>query len=262
MTDTTHTPPGAGRPAIVTGASSGIGRATAIALAAAGHPVVLAARRVERCEEIVGGIRDAGGSAVAVHLDLADRGSIATFARAAEDAVGPVDVLVSNAGSVVPTGVLDTDPTAFATEIQVNLLGAQQLVHLLAAGMVERRRGDIVLVTSDVVRRPRPFVASYVAAKWGLEGLGRALQMELQGTGVRTSIVSPGPTESEMGTDWDPDAANRVVADWTRRGLMEGFDVLPADDLAATICTVVHAPPRAHITFVEVHPLAPIDRPT
>lgn len=256
-----RTGPGTDRPAVVTGASSGIGAATAIALAAAGHPVVLAARRVERCEAIVADIRAAGGTAEALHLDLADPSSVEAFAREAEDAIGPPQVLVSNAGSVVPSGVVETDPRGFAAEIQVNLLGAQQIIHLLAEGMVERRRGDIVLVTSDVVRRPRPFVASYVTAKWGLEGLGRALQMELQGTGVRASIVSPGPTESEMGTEWEPESANRIVADWTRRGMMDGFALLPAEDLAATICTIVHAPPGAHITFVEVQPQAPVDPP-
>jgi NAD(P)-dependent dehydrogenase (short-subunit alcohol dehydrogenase family) len=245
--------------AIVTGASSGIGRATALARAASGHPVVLAARRVDTCRAIAEQIRAAGGAAHAVRLDLADPDSVDAFAAQAEEAVGPAQVLVSNAGAVIPTGVVESEPDDFATELQVNLLGAQRLIHHLVAGMVRRRTGDVVLVTSDVVRRPRPFVASYVTAKWGLEGLGRALQMELQGTGVRASIVSPGPTDTEMGTDWDPSAANRVVADWTRRGLMDGFALLRPEDLAAAVCTVVHTPPGAHLAFVEVQPQAPIE---
>jgi NADP-dependent 3-hydroxy acid dehydrogenase YdfG len=245
-------------PAIVTGASSGIGRATAVALARAGHPVVLAARRVDRCEEAAVVIRADGGVAHALALDLADSDAVDAFAAAAEHAVGPADVFVSNAGSVVPAGVVEADPDAFATEIHVNLLGAQRLVHHLVAGMIERQRGDVVLVTSDVVRRPRPHVGSYVTAKWGLEGLGRALQLELQGTGVRASIVSPGPTATEMGTEWDPASASRVVEDWTRRGLMEGFSLLRPEDLAAAVCTVVHTPPGAHLAFVEVQPQAPV----
>ncbi len=256
MTDPTE------RPAIVTGASSGIGRATAVALAQAGHPVVLAARRLDRCEDAVEAIRADGGDAHAVALDLADPASVDAFAGAAERLVGPTDVFVSNAGSVVPAGVVEATPDDFASEIQVNLLGAQRLVHHLVAGMIERRHGDVVLVTSDVVRRPRPFVGSYVTAKWGLEGLGRALQMELQGTGVRASIVSPGPTATEMGTEWDPASANRVVEDWTRRGLMESFSLLRPEDLAAAVCAVVHTPPGAHLAFVEVQPQAPIIPPT
>lgn len=245
--------------AIVTGASSGIGRATAVALAAVGHPVVLAARRVDTCRAIADQIRAAGGEAHAVPLDLADPDSVDTFATLAEEAVGQTHVLVSNAGAVLPAGVVESQPDDFATELQVNLLGAQRLIHHLVAGMVQRRTGDVVLVTSDVVRRPRPFVASYVTAKWGLEGLGRALQMELQGTGVRASIVSPGPTATEMGTDWDPTAARRVVEDWTRRGLMDGLALLRPEDVASTVCTIVHTPPGAHLSFVEVQAPAPIE---
>ncbi len=77
--------------------------------------------------------------------------------------------------------------------------------------MVERRRGDVVFVSSDVAVRPRPFMSAYAAGKWGLEGMAQAMQMELEGTGVRASIVRPGPTWSEMGTDWDDaDAAERA----------------------------------------------------
>ena len=85
--------------------------------------------------------------------------------------------------------------------------------------MVRRRRGDVVLVSSDVTTRPRPFMAAYSASKWGLEGMAGAMQMELEGTGVRVSVVRPGPTWSEAGTDWDPDEAAFVptsgsASDW------------------------------------------------
>ncbi len=229
-----------------------------MALAAAGHPVVLAARRIDRCEEAAAAIRAEGGVAHAVGLDLADPHSVDGFTAAAEQAIGPTAVFVSNAGSVVPAGVIEMAPDDFTTEIQVNLLGAQRLLHHLVTGMIQRRHGDVVLVTSDVVRRPRPYVGSYVTAKWGLEGLGRALQIELQGTGVRASIVSPGPTATEMGTEWDPASASRVVEDWTRRGLMEAFSLLRPEDLAAAVCTIVHTPPGAHLAFVEVQPQAPV----
>ncbi len=98
------------RGSVVTGASSGIGAAVAVALAAAGHPVVLGARRVEKCEEIAAGIRAAGGEAHVHRLDLAEAASVEEFARAAEDSVGPIDIMVSSAGHAEPGTALDARP--------------------------------------------------------------------------------------------------------------------------------------------------------
>src|SRR4051794_39619692 len=109
------------RPAIVTGASSGIGAATALALAAAGHPVVLAARRVDRLTELAAKLTAEGAEALALPLDLADPGSIDAFADAAADAFGPLDVVISNAGEVVPFTAMGADPDEFASSVHVNL---------------------------------------------------------------------------------------------------------------------------------------------
>lgn len=245
------------RPAIVTGASSGIGEATAVALADAGHPVALGARRVERCEEIAAQIRSAGGEAVALHLDMADPSTIASFVKSAEDALGPIEVVVSNAGNVQPTGTVESDPDVFSSEVEVNLLGAQRLVHLVAPGMIERGRGDVVFVTSDVVRNVRPGVASYVAAKWGLEGLARAMQLEMEGTGVRVSIVSPGPTTTGMGTGWDADATVQIIERWTTYGLMRHDGYLRPSGVASAVVAVVTAPKGTHFALIEVQPEAP-----
>lgn len=245
-------------PAIVTGASSGIGEATARALAAAGHPVVLGARRLDRCEQIAAEIRDAGGRAAAAQLDVGDLASVTAFAGAAQDAFGPAGVVVSNAGTVLATKAAETTPEAFAEQVSVNLLGAQRLVSLLVPGMVERRRGDVVFVTSDVTRVPRPRMASYVASKWGLEGLARALQLELEGTGVRASIVRPGPTASELGTTWDGDTITAVLGDWERHGLLRHGGYLPPEGVAGAVLAVVSAPRGTHLTLVEVEPEAPV----
>ena len=112
------------RPSVVSGASSGMGAATALALAAAGHPVVLGARRVTRCEEVAAEIRAAGGEAHVHRLDLAEAASVEEFARFAEEAVGPVDILVSSAGHAAPGTALATPPKEFAHTVEVNLLGA------------------------------------------------------------------------------------------------------------------------------------------
>ncbi len=244
------------RPAIVTGASSGIGAATAVALAQAGHPVVLGARRAQRCEEIAGEIRSHGGEAVAVLLDLADPGSIKDFAGSAA-IFGPVEVLVANAGDTQLGHGITTPPGDFALQIQVNLLGTQQLVSHIAPSMVDRHRGDLVFVTTDGVHSPRPGMAAYLTAKAGLEGYARILQMELEGTGVRASIVRPGPTGTEMGTDWDPEALAPLFDEWTKWGMARHDCFLRPEHIATAIATVVGMPRGASIALIEVQPEAP-----
>ncbi len=199
------------RPAVVTGASSGIGRATASALAAAGRPVVLGARRVDELEDAAAAIRADGGEAVALHLDLADGDSVERFAKAATDSFGDIEIVVSNAAQNMAGAVLDTDPDAFEGVLDVNIGGTHRLIRALLPGLVQRRRGDVVFVTSDVAERPRPAMAAYVTSKWGLEGYVRSLQMELEGSGVRATILRPGPTLTGMGLDWDPEVTGQVI---------------------------------------------------
>jgi NAD(P)-dependent dehydrogenase (short-subunit alcohol dehydrogenase family) len=250
----------AGRPSAVTGASSGIGAETARALARAGHPVVLGARRVDVCEEVAGAIRAEGGRAAACHLDLADPASVGRFAKEAEAAFGPVEVVVSNAARIQPGTALETSPDDFEEILRVNVGGAQRLVRAFGPGMVERRRGDLIFVTSDVVAHPRPRMSAYVASKWGLEGFVTALQMELEGTGVRAVIVRPGPTLTGMGHDWDPDVIGDLLGEWTRWGLVRHEGLLPPEGVASAIAHAVAAPRGTHLSVVEVQPEAPPGR--
>jgi NADP-dependent 3-hydroxy acid dehydrogenase YdfG len=134
-------------------------------------------------------------------------------------------------------------------------------VSLIAPQMIERREGDLVLVTSDVVRSPRPTMASYVSSKWGLEGLARALQMELEGTGVRASIVRPGPTLTGMGMEWPAEVLGPVLDEWKRWGLVRHAGYLSAEAVAQAVVTVATQPPGTHLTLVEVEPEAPVRPP-
>jgi NADP-dependent 3-hydroxy acid dehydrogenase YdfG len=246
------------RPAVVTGASSGIGAATARALAAAGHPVVLGARRLQRCQALAAEINAEGGEATALRLDVSDNASINEFAAAAELAVGHIEVLVANAGDTALGTAVDTAPEAFAAQVAVNLLGAQALIAAIVSTMVERRRGDVVVVSSDIVREPRPGMAPYMAAKWGLEGLARAMQMELEGSGVRASIVRPGPTMTEMGHGWDPDQFASTVDAWVKWGVARHDSFMRPEDVARAVLAVVSMPRGAHITLLEVEPEGPV----
>lgn len=247
------------RPAVVAGASSGIGAATALALGAAGFPVALGARRVDRLEEVAEQVRAAGGEAVVAPLDLTDQTSVEGFAKQVTGQLGDVEVVVSNAGLVAPGVIAEVDTERFGREVDVNLLGAHRLVRAFVPAMIERRRGDVVFVSSDVAVRARPFMSAYAAGKWGLEGMAHALQMELEGTGVRASIVRPGPTWSEMGADWDAEQGAFVLEQWVRFGLARHPHFLKASAIADAITTVVSAPRGVHLNLVEVSPEAPLE---
>jgi NADP-dependent 3-hydroxy acid dehydrogenase YdfG len=244
---------------VVTGASSGIGAATAKALASAGHPVVLGARRLRVCEELASSLTAEGGEAAALPLDLGDPASVDAFALAAPAAFGPIEIVVSNAAQIQPGTALETTPEEFANVMGVNIGGAHRLLRAFGPGMIERQRGDFVFVTSDVVAHPRPRMAAYVASKWGLEGLVTALQMELEGTGVRAMVVRPGPTLTGMGMDWDPEVTGEVLAEWTRWGLARHSSFLRPEGVALAVVHAVAAPRGTHLSVVEVQPEAPLD---
>ena len=257
MSDRYHQPDR--RPAVVTGASAGIGAATAESLAAAGYPVALGARRVDRLEEVATRIREAGGEACVAPLDVTDADSVKAFAETVQAELGPVEVVVSNAGSVQPGSLVDVDPERVARELDLAVVGAHRLVRAFVPAMVERHRGDVVFVSSDVAVRPRPFMGAYSASKWGLEGLAGSLQMELEGTGVRASVVRPGSTWSEMGSDWDAEEGAFVLEQWVRWGHARHGHFLKPRAIAEAITTVVSAPRGTHLSLVEVNPEAPVE---
>ena len=160
------------RPAVVTGASSGIGAATALGLGRgrlpgrAGRPP-----RTTSCEEVASpdprGRRRGGRAPARPHRRRVGRG----VRQGGPADLGDIEVVVSNAGAVAPGTITEVDPERFARELDLNLVGAHRLVRAFVPGMVERRRGDIVFVSSDVAVRPRPFMSAYSAGKWGLEGM-------------------------------------------------------------------------------------------
>jgi NADP-dependent 3-hydroxy acid dehydrogenase YdfG len=127
--------------------------------------------------------------------------------------------------------------------------------------MVARRRGDVVFVSSDVAGRARPFMSAYTASKWGLEGMAHAMQMELEGTGVRASIVRPGPTRSEMGSDFSAEDFEFLIEKWQVWGHARHSKALRASAIADAILTIVSAPRGVHLNAIEVSPEAPVVDP-
>ncbi|MGN2639506.1 SDR family oxidoreductase [Nocardia takedensis] len=246
------------RVTVVAGASSGIGAATASALAALGHPVALGARRTEKCEEVADRIRAAGGTAFVHFLDVAETDSVDDFVTATEKELGPVEILVSGAGDIEFGLVHEMTPDRFLAQVGVHLAGAHRLAHRVLPGMIERQRGDFVLISSDCADHPRPRSGAYSAAKAGLEAMAEQLRMELEGTGVRASLVRPGPTLTGMGMNSTPEIVGPVLEDWKNWGFARHPYMLRPDDLAAAAVAVVGAPRGVHLVLVEVQPEAPI----
>jgi short-subunit dehydrogenase len=179
-----------GQVAIVTGASSGIGAAAATELARRGAYVVLAARRAEELAGLAHAIKEAGGEAVAVPTDVADPKQAVLLAQRAVEAYGRVDVLVNNAGIGSRHALAQTPPEEIERIVRVNLLGAMLMTRAVLPGMLERRRGAIISVAS--VAAHVAVDPGYSATKFGLRGFSLSLRRELKGTGVTTSLVSPG----------------------------------------------------------------------
>jgi len=185
-----------GRVAIVTGASSGIGAATACELARRGARVVLAARRADRLRAAADVIRAKGGDAVAVPTDVADRQQLSRLVKEADAAFGPVDTIVSNAGWSWTTAFARTNPDDLVELLEVNLIAAMLLTRAVLPGMLERRSGALVYVGSLSGRVAMEPV--YSASKYGLRGFALGLRRQLAGTGVSVSLVSPGNIRTDM----------------------------------------------------------------
>jgi len=188
-----------GRVAVVTGSSRGIGRSIVEALAERGAAVGIVYREREgAAREVEAAVRAAGGTAWAGACDLCDEASVARFFEAAAANLGPVDILVNNAGIVRDAHVLFHERQKWDAVMSVNLDAAYLCVRAVVRGMLLRRWGRIINVSSPSARLPLAGQISYAASKAGLEGLTRALSRDLAGKGVLVNAVSPGLIETEM----------------------------------------------------------------
>lgn len=251
-------PPPARRPAIVAGASSGIGAATAEELARRGFPVALGARRADKLAKLVDTIRADGGEAVAFPLDVTDADSVKSFVASSIDALGEIELLVSGAGDMFPGRIHEMSTEAFNDQIQVHLIGANRLATAVVPDMVARRRGDVIFVGSDVALQQRPHMGAYGAAKSALVAMVNNMRMELEGTGVRASIVHPGPTMTEMGWKLSAEQVGPMLQDWAKWGQARHSYFLRPADLARAIAFVAETPRGAHVVNLEVQPEAPL----
>ncbi len=236
--------PLAGRTALVTGASRGIGAATARALAGAGARVALLARSADAlaalAAEVAAEVAAAGTPApVAVPCDLGEPASVAAAAAAVDRAfAGPPDLLVNNAGRFAVAPAHETDPDDFAALVGANLVAPFRLVRAFLPAMRARGSGHLVTVGSVADRNAFPGNAAYAAGKYGLRALHEVLRAELRGTGIRASLVSPGPVDTPIWDPIDPDS---------REGFTPRAQMLPADAVARAVLFVVASPPEVNV---------------
>jgi len=246
------------RPVIVAGASSGIGAATATELAARGFPVALGARRLDKCEELAEQIRGDGGEAVALSLDVTSADSVREFVARATAELGDIEVLVAGAGDTFFGRLHEIDTEDFESQIQIHLIGANRIATAVLPAMVSRQRGDVIFIGSDVALRQRPHMGAYGAAKAGLTAMVTNLQMELEGTGVRASVVHPGPTQTGMGWNLPPESIAPALEDWAKWGQARHSYFLRAADLARAIAFVAETPRGGFVASMELQPEAPL----
>lgn len=237
-----------GRVVLVTGASAGIGAATARRLAAAGAAVGLTARRAERLDALRADIESTGGTATVAAADAADLESVRSAVRQLEADLGPIDVLVNNAGVMTIGSIVDNDVEAWTRMIDVNVKGVLHFLSATMPGMVARNGGHIVNVGSVAGRRPFPGASVYSATKFAVRALSWGLHLELGSAhGIRVTDIQPGYVETEL-LAHDPETKSAWDASW------EGKRTLQSDDIARTIEFALTAPDHVSVSELLVRP--------
>jgi NADP-dependent 3-hydroxy acid dehydrogenase YdfG len=223
-----------GTVALVTGASSGIGEATALALAAEGATVALAARRRDRLDDLARRIEDAGGKALAVEADVSDQQNATDAVHAVVGEFGRLDTVVNNAGLMLIGPAAEADPADWDTMLSVNVQGLlyvtrAALPHLIAAA-ADSPRGvaDIVNISSTAGRVARPGTAVYALTKFGVGAFSEATRQELLGKRVRVGLVEPGTVRTEITNNLS--AADREAIEQRSPGMvkLEPVDIADA----------------------------------
>jgi NADP-dependent 3-hydroxy acid dehydrogenase YdfG len=234
------------RVAVITGASSGIGAATARALAADGYRVALLARRADRIQALAAELGDA---AIAVTADVTDRDSLLAAAQRVKDELGGADVLVNNAGMMLLAPFTSEQREEQRRMVEVNLLGAMTATEVFLEQLRADRGGDLVNVSSVAGRTARAGNAAYAATKWGLNGWSESLRQELQ-PDVRVIVIEPGAVATEL--------VSHITHGDTKQATEQFYEAtaITADDVAQIIAFAVSRPRSVSLNEILVRPTA------
>jgi NADP-dependent 3-hydroxy acid dehydrogenase YdfG len=243
-----------GTVALVTGASSGIGEATARHLAGLGAAVVIAARRKERLDRLAREIEDGGGSALAIEVDVTDQEQAQAMVRAALARYGRLDTVVNNAGVMLLGPIVDAPTQEWDRMISLNLQGLlyvadAALPHLLAAASDEPRHvADLVNVSSVAGRVARAGSGVYNLTKHGVGAFSESLRQEVTGRHVRVCVVEPGAVETELADHLRDEVREQMMA------RVSSIEWLQAPDIADAIGYVVTRPRRVALNELLIRP--------
>jgi NADP-dependent 3-hydroxy acid dehydrogenase YdfG len=243
-----------GTVALVTGASSGIGEATAKRLAADGAAVAVAARRLDRLEKLVEEIDDAGGKALAIEADVTDRTAAEALVERTVKELGRLDTVVNNAGVMLLGPSLDADIEEWERMVDLNVKGLlyvakAALPHLIkGADEGPRLVTDMVNISSVAGRRAREGSAVYNATKFGVGAFSEALRQEVTERHVRVSLVEPGAVMTELASHNRPEVQEQM------KGRFGSIERLEADDIADAISYIVTRPRHVAINEILVRP--------
>lgn len=240
----------AGKVALVTGASSGIGEATAVALASAGARVVVAARRAERLADLVGRIECSGGAAFAAPGDVADESVAAAVVESAARRWSRLDIVVNSAGVLKAGGVENADIAEWRRVIEINLMSVLYVSRAAVPHLRAQGGGDIVNISSTAGRRAAGIFGPYSTSKFGLTGLSEGMRQELGAAGVRVAIVEPGATTTEVAEG----LSNPQLRAAMRQHVGKEGAMAPSD-VADAVVFIVSLPRRANVSQLLIRPI-------
>ncbi|WP_249523093.1 SDR family NAD(P)-dependent oxidoreductase [Modestobacter marinus] len=238
-----------GRVALVTGASSGIGEATAVALAEAGAAVAIGARRKDRLDALAAKLRDGGARVLQLQLEVTDEQACTAAVTRTREELGGLDVLVNNAGVMLLGTIVGADPEDWRRMVQTNVMGVMYMTHAAIEGMVEQGSGDVVNMSSVAGRTARKGAGVYNASKWAVNAFSESLRQEVTGRGVRISLVEPGAVATEL-----TDHITQPEAKRASQEMAAGMTRLQAEDIARAVLYVVSQPQHVAVNEVLVRP--------
>lgn len=238
-----------GKSAIVTGASSGIGEATALALAERGAKVALAARRADRLEALAERVRKVGGEAVAVETDVTDRAQVKALAERTKQAFGSIDILINNAGLMPLSLMKNLHEDEWERMVDVNVKGVLFCIGAVLPSMLEQGGGHIVNVSSVAGRRVFPGGAVYCGTKFAVGAISEGLRSELSANKrIRVTCIEPGVVSTEL-TTTITDPAMKASSE-----ALHQMTALESDDIARAILYAVEQPDHVDVAEVMVMP--------
>lgn len=238
-----------GKVAIVTGASAGIGEATAIALAAEGAKVAIVARRADRLNDLAHRITASGGEVLAIVADITDDAQIQTLVNQTKTAWGQIDILVNNAGIALVGEIAKSDPADWRRMIDLNVVALMNVTHAVLPILQAQGSGHIVNISSVAGRTIRVGIGGYNATKWAVNAFSEALRQEVSKQNIRVTVIEPGMVNTEIDSH-----ITEVGARQRSEELRKSITPLESEDIAAAIVYAVTQPIRVNVNEILIRP--------